>query len=315
MAIEMREAYGQALCRHAGADGRVVVLDADVSTSTMSCRFAEAHPERFFNVGVAESNMAAMAAGFAAVGKIPVVNSYGMFLSTLSLSAARGLAAYLNLDVKFFAGNSGLSDSYDGPSHHSIEDVAVMRAIPNMKVLAAADNSQIDWMVKAVIEHAGPVYVRVCRTAVPDVYPDGSAFDIGRGVIVRDGGDATIIACGVMVARSMDAADILAARGIDVRVVDMFTVKPLDGELIGRCARETGCIVTAEEHSVIGGLGSAVAEELVLSGLSPAVEFVGIRDIFTQTGPYDAIMARYGLDARGVALAVEKALGKKLRSR
>lgn len=307
MSMEMREAYGRALLRHAGADPRVVVLDSDVSTSTMSCHFADAHPERFFNVGIAESNMTAMAAGFATVGWTPVVNSYAMFLSTLALSAARGLVAYMNLDVKVFAANSGLSDSYDGPSHHSLEDIAIMRSIPNMRVWVAADNAQVDWLVGAALRQAGPVYVRVCRTAVPDVYRAGTEFEVGRGVVVREGEDAAVIACGVMVARALEAAELLAGRGVRVRVIDMHSIKPLDGELVRRAAAETGCVVTAEEHSVVGGLGGAVAEELVRSGLAPAVEFVGIGDCFTQTGPYEALMSRYGLDANGIAAAVDKA--------
>lgn len=310
--VEMREAYGMALLRHAGPDPRVVVLDSDVSKSTMSCRFAKAYPERFFNVGVAESNMTAMAAGFASVGKISIVNTYGIFLSTLALSATRALVAYLDLNVKLFASSSGLSDSYDGPSHHSTEDLAIMRSIANMKVMVAADNAAIDWMVGATITMPGPIYVRVCRTAVPSVHSTSTKFEVGKGLVLRDGSDATIVACGVMVARALEAADILAGDGLRVRVVDMFTLKPLDGELLRRCSRETGCIVTAEEHSVIGGLGGAVAEELALSGLRVVMDFVGIQDTFTQTGPYDAILARYGLDAPNIAAKVRRAVSRKM---
>lgn len=311
MIPEMRDAYGEALVRHAGPRSEVVVLDADVSTSSMSCRFAAAHPDRFFNLGIAESNMAAMAAGLASVGKIPVVNTYAIFMSTLALSAVRGLICYLNLDVKLFASNAGLSDSYDGPSHHSTEDLAIMRSLANMRVMVASDNAMVDWMVGEALRNPGPVYVRVCRNAVPAIHADGSAFAFGRGVTLREGCDATVIACGVMVARALEAADLLARRGIRVRVVDMFTVKPLDAELVRRCAAETGCVVTAEEHSVIGGLGGAVAEELARSGGSAAMEFVGVEDCFTQTGPYDALLARYRLDAAGIVDKVEKALGRK----
>lgn len=311
MSRPMREAYGEALLRHGGPNPDVVVLDADVSSSTKSCYFAAAHPERFFNVGVAESNMTGIAAGLAATGKIPFVNTFAVFLTTLGLCAAKGLIALSNLNVKLIASSSGMSDSYNGPSHHSIEDLAIMRALPNMSVLAASDNVMVDWLVRQAIRHRGPMYIRLTRDAVPDVHPLDRRFEMGRGIVVREGTDASILAAGVMVSRALDAAELLAARGMRVRVVDMFSIKPLDREMVGRCARETGVIVTAEEHSVVGGLGGAVAEELALSGESAAVEFVGVEDRYAETGPYQPLLAKYGLDGPGIASKVEKALRKK----
>ena len=311
MTIALRDAYGEALLKYGGPNPDVVVLDADVSSSSKSCYFAAKHPDRFFNVGIAESNMTGMAAGLASVGKIPFANTFAIFFSTLGLCATRGLIAYTNLNAKLMAAYGGMSDSYDGPSHHAYEDIAIMRALPNMKVLCASDVATADWLVKAAIETYGPMYIRLSRDAVPDVHAPGTKFEIGKGVIVRDGGDATVIACGVMVSKAVQAADLLAAKGIKIRVVDMFTIKPLDRDLVRRCATETGVIVTAEEASIIGGLGGAVAEELALSGISAAVEFVGLEDRFAETGPYEQLLSKYGLDGKGVAAKVEKALAKK----
>ncbi|MCC8190386.1 MAG: transketolase family protein [Planctomycetes bacterium] len=311
MTIALRDAYGQALLQYGGPNPDVVVLDADVSASSKSCFFAAAHPERFFNVGIAESNMTGMAAGFASVGKIAFANTFAIFFSTLGLCAARGLVAYTNLNVKLMAAYGGLSDSYDGPSHHAIEDLAIMRALPNMKVFCASDAVMADWLVRMAIYNHGPMYIRLSRDAVPDVHPAGTPFTLGRGVVVRPGDDATVIATGVMVSKALEAAAILAASGISLRVVDMFTIKPLDRELVLACAAETGALVTAEEHSVVGGLGGAVAETLALAGVGTAVEFVGLRDCFAETGPYEQLLHKYGLDGQGIAAAVTRALAKR----
>lgn len=311
MSKAMREAYGEALLRYGGAHPDVVVLDADVSEASRSCLFAAAHPERFFNVGIAESNMTAMAAGLAAVGKIPFANTFAIFFGTLGLCAARGLISYANLNVKLMAAHGGMSDSYNGPSHHAMEDLAIMRTLPNMTVMAASDNRMIDWMVSAAIGHRGPMYIRIVREPVSDVHGPDASFQIGRGIVVREGRDVSIVAVGVMVAKALEAAALLAEEGIEARVVDMFTVKPLDRGLIRRCAGETGAIVTAEEHSVLGGLGGAVAEELALSGLAPAVGFVGIEDRYAETGPYQDLLSKYGLDGRGIAAKARVVLAKK----
>lgn len=210
------------------------------------------------------------------------------------------------------AAYGGMSDSYDGPSHHAIEDLAIMRALPNMTVLCASDNAMADWLVRAAIAHRGPMYIRLTRDAVPDVHAPGSDFTMGKGVVVcEEGRDATVIATGVMVSKAVQAARLLAAKGIGIRVVDMFTIKPLDGELVRRCAAETGVIVTAEEHNVVGGLGGAVAEELVRGGTTATVEFVGLEDRYAETGPYEQLLSKYGLDGAGIANKVEAALRKR----
>ena len=309
--LALRDAYGKALLRHGGPNPDVVVLDADVSASSKSCYFAEKHPDRFFNVGIAESSMVGMAAGFASAGKIPFANTFAIFFSTLGLCAIRGLIAYTNLNVKLMAAYGGMSDSYDGPSHHAIEDLAIMRSLPNMKVFCVSDNAMAEWLVRTAIAHKGPMYIRLTRDAVPDIYKPGTKFEIGKGMTLREGGDATIIATGVMTGKALQAADILAKKGVNARVVDMFCLKPLDADLVVGCARETGVVVTAEEHSVIGGLGGAVAEALALSGTPAAVEFVGLKDRFAETGPYEKLLSKYGLDGAGIAAGVEKALVKR----
>ncbi len=310
MTTPMRDAYGDALLHYGGANPDVVVLDADVSTSTRSCLFAQAHPDRFFNVGIAESNMTGMAAGLAAVGKIAVANTFAIFFSTLGLCAARGLISYSNLNVKLMATSGGMSDSFNGPSHHANEDLAIMRTLPNFTVLCASDTTQLRWMVKTALEQTGPYYVRMTRGAVPDLYAAGTDFRLGRAMVLREGDDAAIIATGVMVGEAVKAAEMLAEKNLRVRVIDMFTLKPLDARVIVDAAA-TGAVVTAEEHSVIGGLGSAVAEVLTRNRCNPAMEYVGVQDRYTETGPYDALLHRYGLDAHGIAAAVERAIAKK----
>lgn len=306
----IREAYGDALVKYGKDDPRVVVLDADVSSSTKSGIFAAACPERFFNLGIAEANMAAMAAGFAAEGKIPFVNTFAVFLATTGLLAMRTMGGYGNLPIKFMGGYGGVSDAYDGATHHSIEDLAVMRAIPNVVTMVASDETMTDWLVKNAIDSNNPMFIRLSRDTMTPLYQKGEVFETGRGKILRDGGDATIFACGVMCGNSLEAARLLEKKGISVRVADMFTIKPLDSDLVLRCARETRAIVTAEEHSVIGGLGGAVAETLATAGAAVPLERVGIEDRFTETGSYADLMAAYGLDAPAIAAKVESALAR-----
>ncbi|MCC8167429.1 MAG: transketolase family protein [Planctomycetes bacterium] len=308
MAKAIRDAYGEALLKYGGANPDVVVLDADVSVSTKSCLFSDKYPDRFFNVGIAESNMTGMAAGFATAGKIPFVNTFAIFLSNLGLCAARGLVSYSALNVKLMGAFGGLSDSYDGPSHHAMEDLAIMRTLPHMRVLCASDAIITDWMVQEAIDNNGPMYIRLSREAVPNHHQTGSRFAIGKGIIVREGMDATIIACGIMVSRSLAAAQILSENGLNVRVVDMFTIKPLDTDLVRRCARETGTIITVEEHSTIGGLGSAVAEEIARSNTTASMEMIGIDDRYTETGSFNGLLAKYGLDEAGIAKRVSCAI-------
>ncbi len=311
MSKAIREVYGTVL-KELGEENRdIVVLDADLSGSTKSAIFGKAFPERFFNMGIAESNMVATAAGLAAAGKIPFVNTFTVFLSTLGLIAARGQVCYGNLNVKFGGAYGGMSDALDGASHHALEDIAVMRTLPNMRVIAPADAAATRWATRFAAEHYGPFYLRLSREAFPDLYGEDAKFELGRGAVVRDGTDVTVIACGLLVHKALEAAEKLAAEGVSVRVVDMYSIKPIDKELILRCAKETGAIVTAEEHTVFGGLGGAVAEVLAWGGASAPTEFVGTQDVFTESGKYADLLHKYGLDADGVAAAVERVLKRK----
>jgi len=311
MAKTIRDAYGEALAAYGKGDPRIVVLDADVSGSTKSALFGSACPERFFNVGIAEANMTAMAAGFAAVGKIPFVNTFAVFLTSIGLTPARLYGSYSKLPVKLVGAYGGLSDSFDGPSHHSLEDLAVMRALPNFKVFVASDPVQTAWLVKNAIEDPSPMYLRLSRDAFPCIYPENEEFHAGKGKILREGSDATVLACGLAVGNALEAAGRLAAEGIQLRVVDLFTVKPIDEALILRCANETGAIITAEEHSICGGLGSAVCEVLCREGGCAPVGCVGVQDTHAECGPYKKLQKKYGLDADAIIRAVRDTLAKK----
>ena len=311
MAKAIREVYGEALVKYGKDDKRVVVLDADLSGSTKSGIFQKAVPERFFNVGIAEANMCSIAAGMAASGKIPFVNTFAVFLTTLGLISERALGSYAKLPVKYVGAYGGLSDAFDGPSHHALEDIAVMRALPNLKVFVASDATMTEWLVKNAIDDPSPMYLRMSRDVFPDIYSADEKFEEGKGKIVRDGKDATIIACGLMVGNSLAAADMLAKEGIDVRVVDMFCIKPLDKELVARCAKETGAIISAEEHNIIGGLGGAVAEALCAADAVVPMGFVGVNDCHAECGPYAKLQAKYGLDANAITAKVKETIAKK----
>ncbi len=311
MPKQIREVYGSMLAELGETNKDIVVLDADLSGSTKSAIFGKAHPERFFNMGIAEQNMVATAAGMAACGKIPFVNTFTVFLTTLGLLSARDQICYANLNVKFGGAYCGMSDALDGASHHATEDIAFMRALPNMKVIAPADAASARWATKCAAETYGPFYLRLSRETYPDLYDENTKFELGKGSIVRDGSDVTVIACGIMVHKAIEAAELLAQRGVSVRVVDMYSIKPIDAELIRKCAEETGAIVCAEEHNVRGGLGSAVSEVLAYYGCGVPTEFVGIQDTFTESAPYKELLAKYGIDADGVAAGIEKVLKRK----
>ena len=260
MGKSIREVYGTVLAELGDTNENIVVLDADLSGSTKSGIFAKAHPERHFNMGIAESDMVATAAGLSTTGKIPFVNTFTVFLTTLGLISARAQVCYGNLNVKFGGAYCGMSDALDGATHHATEDIAVMRSLPNMTVLVPSDAASTRWATKYAVDTYGPMYLRLSRDVYPDLYDENTKFECGKGAIVRDGTDVTVIACGILVHKAIEAAEQMAERGVSVRVVDMYSIKPIDRELILRCAQETGAIVTAEEHNVIGGLGGAVAE-------------------------------------------------------
>lgn len=311
MAKAIRDVYGDSLVKYGRENKNIVVLDADVSSSTKSCVFGKECPDRFFNVGIAEANMVGMAAGLSTTGKIPFANTFSVFLTSIGLIGARAFGSYSKLNIKLMGAYGGLSDAYDGPSHHSLEDIAIMRALPNFQVFVAADEYQTDWLVKNAVETDGPMYIRLSRDATPTVYSADTKFETGKGMIIREGTDATIIACGVMVGQAVAAAEELAKKGVQVRVVDMFSIKPIDKELILKSAERTGAIVTAEEHSVIGGLGGAVAETLTAGGAKAAQEFVGMQDCHAECGAYSQLLEKYGLDVKAVVAAVEKAIARK----
>ncbi len=311
MAKAIRDVYGESLAKYGKDNKNVVVLDADVSSSTKSATFGKACPDRFFNMGIAEANMVATAAGMASCGKVPFVNTFAVFLTSIGLTAARALGSYSQLPIKMAGAYAGMSDAFDGPSHHALEDIAVMRTLPNFKVFVASDATMTDWMVKNAIDDPAPMYLRLSRDVFPDLYTEGEVFEEGKGKIVREGTDATVIACGIEVSKAIEAAEELAKDGISVRVVDMFCIKPLDKELVLKCAAETGAIVSAEEHSIYGGLGGAVAEVLCAADAKVPMAFVGTDDVHGECGPYNQLLAKYGMDAAAVAAKVREVVAKK----
>ena len=310
--IATRAAYGEALVALAEEYPELVVLDADLSGSTMTKGFAKAHPDRFFNIGIAEANMTGIAAGLAACGKKPFTNTFAMFAAGRAFEQVRNSIAYPRLNVKVVGSHGGLSVGEDGATHQCIEDYAIMRAIPNMMVLSPCDGPEMRLAVKALLDYDGPAYLRLGRLAVESVTDSipGYSFRLGKGAVLRDGADATVIATGMMVQMALQAARTLAEEGVSVRVVDMHTIKPLDYELVLKAALETRCIVTAEEHTVIGGLGSAVAEVLAEHCPVPVLRH-GVHDEFGRSGKAQAVLEAYGLTPAGIADQVRQALKRK----
>jgi len=308
--IVMRKAYGEALVELGRARRDVVVLSADVSNSDFSYMFESAFPERFFNVGIAEPALVDTAVGLANSGFVPFANTFAFLLATRALEMVRTHLCYGKANVKLAGAYAGLSDSFDGPTHHAITDIAILRSLPRMTVVIPADPLAVTRLLPQVADWDGPVYFRLCRNEVPQIFGDDYEPKIGKGILLHNGSDVTIIACGVMVSLSIEAAQILAREGLSVRVVEMHTVKPLDDELVERCARETGAIVTAEEHSIIGGLGGAVAEHLVHTRPVP-LERVGIADTFAESGPYRDLIEKYGLSVGAIVVAVHRAVQRK----
>ena len=306
----VRVAYGQALAEYGAVNEEVVVLDADVSASTQSHYFGSKFPNRFFNVGIAEAGMVDVAVGLALGGKVPFVNTFAFLLAFRAAEQIRTCIAYSRVNVKLAAHYAGLSDSFDGPTHQAISDVAAMRGLPEMAVVVPADATEARLAVKAAAEYPGPVYLRLNRNEVPVLFDAGHPFEIGKGVTLRQGSDVTLVATGVMVSRTLEAAEELKRLGIDARVLEMHTIKPLDVDLLLEAARETGCIVTAEEHSVVGGLGGAVAEVLAERAPVPVIR-VGIQDRFAETGPYFALLDRYGMGVADVVSAAKRAIALK----
>ena len=307
--IATRAAYGKALEELAAQEPNLVVLDADLSGSTMTKGFGAEHPDRFFDMGIAEANMVGVAAGLATCGKKPFVNSFAMFAAGRAWEQVRNSVAYPGLNVKVVGSHGSLSVGEDGATHQCIEDLAIMRAIPNMTVLCPCDGNEMKQAVKALLAYDGPAYLRLGRLAVETVTDqvEGYEFQIGKGVLLRDGQDVTVVAVGMMVQMALTAADILAEEGISVRVIDMHTIKPLDTEILLAAARDTGCIVTSEEANIVGGLGSAVSEYLTSVCPVPVIRH-GVEDEFGRSGAAQKVLEAYHLTPAGIADKVRQAL-------
>ncbi|MEA4835770.1 MAG: transketolase family protein [Anaeromusa sp.] len=305
-----REAYGEALKEIGGKNEQIVVLDADLSKSTKTNVFAKAYPQRFFNVGIAEQNLVGTAAGLAASGKTPFVSTFAMFAAGRAFEQIRNSVCYPKLNVKVAATHAGLTVGEDGASHQAIEDVSLMRSLPNMTVLVPADEEETRQAIAWAAAYQGPVYIRLGRMSVDNVSPEGYVFAPAKAAVLTEGKDVTLIANGVMVMAALEAAKMLAAEGIQARVINMASVKPLDEAAVVSASKETGAIVTCEEHSIIGGLGSAVAEVLAEQAPAP-LERVGVKDTFGESGKPKELLAKYGLTAADVAEAARRVVARK----
>ena len=309
--IATRDAYGQTLVELGNERQDIIVMDADLAAATKTGLFKKAHPDRFFNAGIAEGNMMGVAAGLASCGKTVFASSFAMFAAGRAFEQIRNSIAYPHLNVKIAASHAGVSVGEDGATHQCCEDIGIMRTIPGMVILNPADAPEAKAAVRAAADYDGPVYLRLGRLAVPVFNEEKVDFTIGKGKVTREGADVTIIATGLEVNEAMIAADTLQAEGISARVVNMATIKPIDKDLILACAAETGAIVTAEEHNIIGGLGSAVAEVLVESGKPVPMLRVGVEDTFGRSGPALELLDLYGLTAPHIVNKVKAVLALK----
>lgn len=296
----IRDAYGDILCELGDEKKEINVLDADVSCSTKSIKFANKYPDRFYNVGVAEQNMVGIAAGMALAGKMPFVNTFSFLLSMRALEQIRTSIAYPNLNVKIAGGYGGLSDSYDGPTHHAICDVGIMRILPNMKVIVPADAPSTKVIVRESLKWNGPVFLRLSRAEVPVIFDDNYFFELGKGKYIRKGKDISIITNGIMVSKSMEAQESLEKQGVDVELIEMASIKPLDEKIIVETAKKTRAVITVEEHNIIGGLGSAVAEVMAKNAIGKPLAIIGINDTFTESGDYKQLLNKYGLSSENI---------------
>lgn len=297
--IATRQSYGEKLAELGEKNSNIVVLDADLSTATKTNIFAKKFPDRFINVGIAEQNMMGIAAGLSTFGKIPFASTFAAFAAGRSYDQIRNSIAYPKLNVKICATHAGITVGEDGATHQMIEDISLMRTMPNMKVMCTSDDIQTRWAVEEISKIEGPVYLRLCRLATPIIYQEKQSFEFGKGIQIGDGTDGTIIATGVTVSEALKAQELLEQRGIHVRVVDIHTIKPIDKELIVKCAKETKKIVTVEDHNIIGGLGSSVCE--VLSENYPVkVERLGIEDTFGRSGKAEELLHHFKIDAAAI---------------
>ncbi len=305
-----RQAYGDYLVKLGEKNPNLVVLDADLSGATKTNIFKKAYPERHFNVGIAEANLMGMAAGLATAGKVPFASTFAIFGAGRAYEIIRNSICYPKLNVKIALTHAGISVGEDGGSHQSVEDIALMRVLPNMTVLSPADAIETEKMLDAAMAIEGPVYIRLGRSDVPVLFDESYHFELGKASMMKSGSDVTIIATGLMVALAMEAADQLKEEGISAQVINMGSIKPIDVDAIKQAALTTGAIVTAEEHSIIGGLGGAVAE--VLGDEAPVpLERVGVKDLFGQSGKVAPLMEKYGLTANAIVAAAKKAVSRK----
>ncbi len=303
MGVATREAYGKVLKEELSQNPQVVVLDADLGQATKSMAFKSVCPERYFDMGIAEQDMMGTAAGLAACGKIPIASTFAMFAAGRAFEQVRNSIAYPKLNVKIAATHAGVTVGEDGGSHQAIEDISLMRSIPNMVVINPADAKEAEEAIKAAVQYYGPVYLRLGRAAVPDLHKSSYQFNWGKGEILQEGSDIGIIATGIMVGKALEAAEKLAEKGIHARVINMHTIKPIDEALIIETAKLTGALVTAEEHSVIGGLGSAVAEVAAKHCPVP-IGMVGVQDAFGCSGTPEELLTLYHLQSEDIVEAV-----------
>lgn len=305
--IATRDAYGKTLLTLGAKNENIVVLDADLSKSTKTYDFKVAHPDRFFNMGIAEQNMMGVAAGLAAAGKVPFASTFAVFAAGRAFEVIRNSICYPKLNVKICATHAGITVGEDGASHQAIEDIAIMRALPNMTVICPADGVSASKLIEEAAAYNGPVYVRLGRSGIPVLYKEDQVFEFGKGIELAEGTDVTIIATGIMVYEALVARDALAKEGISARVIDIHTIKPIDREIIIKAATETKAIITAEEHSIIGGLGGAVAE-VVAETVPTKVLRVGVEDTFGESGKPAELLIKYELTAEKIVKKVKEAL-------
>lgn len=297
--IATRQSYGEALMELGKKNNKIVVLDADLSEATKTCIFAEKFPNRFFDIGIAEQDLMGTAAGLASCNKIPYASTFAMFAAGRAYDQIRNGICYPKLNVKICATHSGITVGEDGATHQMLEDIGMMRGIPNMTVMCTSDDAQTKWAVEEISKINGPVYLRLCRFATPVIYENNEKFEIGKGVQIGDGTDVTIFAIGVTVAEAIKAKDELKKHGINARVVDMHTVKPIDKELVIKCAKDTKKLVSVEDHSVIGGLGTAISDVLTEEYPTKLIK-IGINDKFGTSAPAGTLLEYYGLTAENI---------------
>ncbi len=298
-----RESFGQELEKLGKENEKIVVLDADLSTATKTNIFAKSIPERFFDMGIAEQNMVSTAAGMAACGNIPYVSTFAMFAAGRAYDQIRNSVCYPKLNVKICATHAGITVGEDGATHQMIEDIALMRAIPNLTVMCTSDDTQTRWAVRKISKMDGPVYLRLCRLATPVIYNENTEFEIGKAVQIGEGTAATVFATGVTVSEALKAKEELQKIGIDIRVIDIHTIKPIDKEMIIKCAKETDKLISIEDHNIIGGLGSAIAEVLTESEPKKLIR-LGIRDTFGKSGKAEELMTYFNITSKNIVNSV-----------